>query len=414
MPRLSLFPGAGIFVSCYINVYKNYNREDVDLAIYMNNGATTWPKPGCVPQAMADFLTKGGANLARGTASDRDMGALDMVMTCRERLSDMFGALGGDPRNITFTSSVTESLNVVLKGFLKPGMTVVTSSMEHNAVVRPLRRLETKGIAVRIAGCDGEGFLSPEVFAGALGEDASLAVISHASNVNGTVQDLGALAEICRKKGVPLAVDCAQTGGILPINAEKSGLAALCFTGHKGLMGPQGIGGIAWNPDFAGRTGWFVEGGTGSFSEEELHPSAMPDKFEAGTPNLPGIAGLLAALGWIEETGMENIREKEEALGALLLDGLKTLPGIAISGRKTMEGRLPVFAVNFEGHDNALLAARLSEEWGIETRPGLHCAPLAHKTLGTFPGGALRISPGWFTTPEEVQKTVEALKGAIS
>ena len=193
----------------------------------------------------------------------------------------------------------------------------------------------------------------------------------------------------------------------------KLGLAAL-FTGHKGLMGPQGIGGIAWNPDFAGRTGWFVEGGTGSFSEEELHPSAMPDKFEAGTPNLPGIAGLLAALGWIEEAGMENIREKEEALGALLLDGLKTLPGIAISGRKTMEGRLPVFAVNFEGHDNALLAARLSEEWGIETRPGLHCAPLAHKTLGTFPGGALRISPGWFTTPEEVQKTVEALKGAIS
>lgn len=384
------------------------------MAIYMNNGATTWPKPECVPRAMADFLTKGGANLARGAASERDMSALDMVLTCRERLSDMFGGWGGDPRNITFTSSVTESLNVALKGFLKPGMTAVTSSMEHNAVIRPLRRLEAGGVRLRITECDEEGFLHPKTFAAALEDGPSLAVLSHASNVNGTVQDLEALAAVCREKGVPLAVDCAQTGGILPVDAQKLGLAALCFTGHKGLMGPQGIGGIVWNPEFAAETAWFVEGGTGSFSEEELHPSAMPDKFEAGTPNLPGIAGLLAALEWIGETGMENIRKKEEALGALLLEGLKALPGVRLSGRKTMEDRLPVFAVNFDGHDNALLAARLSEDWGIETRPGLHCAPLAHKTLGTFPGGALRISPGWFTTEEEIQKTIDALKGALS
>jgi cysteine desulfurase family protein len=383
------------------------------LAIYMNNGATTWPKPACVPGAMADFLTKGGANLARGTASDRDLGALDMVLTCREELADLFGAPGGDPRNITFTSSVTESLNVILKGFLKPGMTVVTSSMEHNALIRPLRRLESKGVIVRIVECDPEGFLPPGDFAESL-EGASLAAISHASNVNGTVQDLEALGEACRERGVPLAVDCAQTGGILPIDAQKLGLVALCFTGHKGLMGPQGIGGIVWSPDFAERTDWFVEGGTGSFSEEELHPSAMPDKFEAGTPNLPGIAGLLAALKWIRETGMENIRRREEALGALLLEGLKALPGVAVSGRKTMEGRLPVFAVNFDGRDNAIVAARLSEEWGVETRPGLHCAPLAHKTLGTFPGGALRISPGWFTTEEEINQTIHALKGVLS
>ena len=158
------------------------------MAIYMNNGATTWPKPGCVPQAMADFLTKGGANLARGTASDRDMGALDMVMTCRERLSDMFGALGGDPRNITFTSSVTESLNVVLKGFLKPGMTVVTSSMEHNAVIRPLRRLETKGLPSGLPGATERVFLSPKS-SPAPRRRCLPAVISHASNVNGTVQD---------------------------------------------------------------------------------------------------------------------------------------------------------------------------------------------------------------------------------
>ncbi len=384
------------------------------MAIYMNNGATTWPKPESVPRAMAEFLTAGGANLARGTASDRDMGALDMVLSCREELASLFGGWEGDPRNVTFTSSVTESLNVVLKGFLKPGMTVATSSMEHNAVIRPLRRLEMRGVKIRIAECDGEGFLHPRTFAEALGEEASLAVISHGSNVNGTIQDLGALAEVCRKKNIPLIVDCAQTGGILPIGARELGLAALCFTGHKGLMGPQGIGGIVWNPEFAARTDWFVEGGTGSFSEEELHPSAMPDKFEAGTPNLPGIAGLLAALQWIEEKGMENIRKKEEYLGSLMLDGLLSLPGVQLAGRKTMEGRLPVFAVNFDGYDNALLAARLSEDRGIETRPGLHCAPLAHKTLGTFPGGALRISPGWFTTEEEIKKTIDALKGVLS
>jgi selenocysteine lyase/cysteine desulfurase len=238
--------------------------------------------------------------------------------------------------------------------------------------------------------------------------------LSHCSNVCGTVQNLDAVAEVCREAAVPLVVDCAQTAGILSLDAEKLGLAALCFTGHKGLFGPQGIGGILWKPDFAEKTEWFVEGGTGSFSHLELQPDTMPDKFEAGTPNLPGIAGLLAALDWMEETGIENIRRREESLGALLLEGLLTLPGVQLSGRKTMDGRLPVFAVNFEGRDNGILAARLSEDWGIETRPGLHCAPLAHKTLGTFPGGALRLSPGWFSTVDEIRKTVDALKAVLA
>ena len=385
------------------------------MAIYMNNGATTWPKPGCVAQAMSDFLTGCGANLARGSASKRDMGTLDLVFSCRERLAAFFGGWEGDPRYVNFTSSVTESLNVVFKGYLKPGMTAVISSMEHNAVVRPLRRLETKGVAVRIVQCDSEGFLHPSALAEVLNEDeVSLVALSHCSNVCGTVQDLDALARICGDRGVPLVVDCAQTAGILPLDAERLGLAALCFTGHKGLFGPQGIGGILWKPEFARETDWFVEGGTGSFSHLELQPDTMPDKFEAGTPNLPGIAGLLAALEWIDETGMETIRKKEEVLGALLLEGLLSLPGVLLSGRKTMDGRLSVFAVNFQGKDNGVLAARLSDEWGIETRPGLHCAPLAHRTLGTFPDGALRLSPGWFSTAEEVRQTVEALKAVIS
>ena len=380
------------------------------MAIYMNNGATSWPKPQSVARAMADFITGRGANLARGSASARDMGTLNLVFTCRERLADLFGGWGGDPRYVTFTSSVTESLNVVLKGYLKPGMTVVTTSMEHNAVVRPLRRLETGGVNLKILRCDGEGFLPLSALKEALEGPADLAVLSHGSNVCGTIQDLEGAAALCRERGVPLVADCAQTAGVIPLDAEKLGLAALCFTGHKGLMGPQGIGGIVWNPEFAAATAPFVEGGTGSFSHLEFQPDDLPDKFEAGTPNLPGIAGLLAAVEWIEETGMGAIAQREESLGRLMLEDLLSLKGVRLSGPAAMKGRLPVFAVNFQGRDNGLLAARLSEDWSIETRPGLHCAPLAHKTLGTYPEGALRISPGYFSTEEEVRKTVEALE----
>lgn len=383
--------------------------------MYMNNAATTWPKPGCVGQAMEQFLSGRGANLARGSASARDLETLDLVLTCRERLAELLGGWSGDPRLVTFTSSVTESLNVVLKGYLRPGMTVVTSSMEHNAVIRPLRRLEEEGVRVEVLPCDSLGVLSPDVLRDALKRfSPDLAVFSHCSNVCGTLQDLPAVSDQCRRAKVPLVVDCAQTAGCLPLDGEALGLAALCFTGHKGLMGPQGIGGILWSPDFATRVRPFVEGGTGSFSHLERQPESLPDKFESGTPNLPGIAGLLAAVEWIMETGVERIHHREQELGDMMLRGLLDLRGIRLSGLETMEGRLPVFAVNFEGEDNGLLAARLSEERDIETRPGLHCAPLAHKTLGTFPEGALRISPGWFTTEEEVQDTLSALAALTS
>ena len=215
------------------------------MSIYMNNGATTWPKPESVARAMYDFLTGGGANVARGSASKRDLKSMDTVLSCREELVSLFGGWDDDPRYATFTANVTESINVVLKGFLKPGMTVLTSSMEHNAVLRPLRRMETRGVKVEIAPCDEEGFLHPDIFAEALSRTRpDLVILSHASNVCGTVQDLSALAPLCRDAGVPFAVDSAQTGGILPISLRELGLAALCFTGHKGLLGPQGIGGI--------------------------------------------------------------------------------------------------------------------------------------------------------------------------
>ncbi|MDD4835746.1 MAG: aminotransferase class V-fold PLP-dependent enzyme [Dethiosulfovibrio sp.] len=381
------------------------------MSTYMNNAATSWPKPDPVPKAVFDFMVGRGANLARGAASGRDLDTMDMVIECREWLGRTLGGYrDGDPRYISFTANITESLNVVLKGYLKPGMTVATTSMEHNAVIRPLRRLEKKGVKVEVMGCDGCGKLDPDVFR-ALCESkkVDMLVMSHGSNLCGAVQDVDSLSRICGEKDIHFVLDTAQTAGVIPISASKLGLAALCFTGHKGLMGPQGIGGIVWKPSFAELCEPFVEGGTGSFSHEEHQPESMPDKFESGTPNLPGIAGLLAALKWIDEIGIDVIHKREEELGSRLLEGLKSVPGIVFHGSSEMDGRLPVFAVNFEGMDNGVIAGKLAD-MGIETRPGLHCAPLAHRTLGSFPQGALRLSVGFFSTEEQVDMTLKAIK----
>ena len=375
--------------------------------VYLNNAATTWPKPPSVVSAVADFMTRGGANLGRGTSSPRDLGALNVVLDCRIKLMELFG--GYDPRYVTFCANVTEALNVVLKGFLKPGMRVLSSLMEHNAVVRPLRSLELGGTQLVFAECSRRGFLDPLDVRRLLGTTRfDLVVLSHASNVCGTVQPLGEIAEICREASVPLILDSAQTAGILPISARELGLSAVCFTGHKGLMAPQGIGGIVWKPEFAERVAPLVEGGTGSYSHVEFQPSDMPDKFESGTPNLPGIAGLHAALVWLEETGIGRIEDKERRLGERFLEKMQRHAGAVLYGMPTMSGRLPVFSLNFEGADNSVLADELAVR-GFETRPGLHCAPLAHKTLGSFPQGSLRVSLGYFNTPEEIGAFWEAI-----
>lgn len=386
------------------------------MSIYFNNGATSWPKPESVARAMSEFLLAGGANLGRGSASARDLGTMGLVLECRERAAKFFGGYeNASPVYVTFTSNITESLNVVLKGFLRPGMRVVTTSMEHNAVTRPLRRLEREGVELKIVACDPRGLLNLGDLKVALKEkETSLVVMSHCSNVCGTVQDLEGAAAVCRAENVPIVADTAQTAGILPLNAEKLGLAALCFTGHKGLMGPQGTGGIVWNPEFARHCAPLIDGGTGSFSHVETQPEAMPDRYESGTQNLPGIAGLNAALKWHEEHGTA-VRQRENELAVRLLDGLKKLPGVILYGLPEMiDGkRLPVFAVNFDGIDNGILAAELSER-GLETRPGLHCSPWAHKTLGSFPQGALRLSLGYFNTPEEIDQALEIMKDSLA
>lgn len=382
--------------------------------IYLNNAATTWPKPEAVPKAVYDFMTQGGANAARGSSSERDLRSLDVLFTAREKAAKLFGGYEkADPRYVTLTLNITHSLNTVIKGYVKEGMRVITTSMEHNSVVRPLREAEDGGTAVEVLQCSLRGYMAPESLERALEEKADLVVMTHCSNVSGSVQPIEEAAEICRRAGVPLVVDCAQTAGVLPVSASGLGLAALCFTGHKGLMGPQGTGGIVWNPEFAQKCAPYMDGGTGSFSHEERQPSTMPDKFEAGTQNLPGIAGLDAALAWIEETGIKAIREREEALGDRLEAGLLQVNGLRILGATGKSApRLPVYAFNIDGMDNGRLALELSER-GIESRPGLHCSPLAHRTLGTFPAGALRLSPGYFTTEDEIDAAIDAVKDIV-
>lgn len=380
------------------------------MSIYINNAATTWPKPAEVTEAISGFMLKDGANLARGSASRRDLKSLDSVLSCRIKLAEMLGAYRSDPAYVTFTTNVTTSLNTVIKAYLRKGARVVTTSMEHNAVIRPLRAIESEDIRVDVVHCSLRGYLAPKALETALMERADLVVVSHCSNVCGSLQDLGAIAEICAKRDVPLVVDAAQTAGIIPINTEALGLAALCFTGHKALFGPQGTGGIVWKPEFAERCGTFIEGGTGSLSHEEHQPRRMPDKYESGTPNLPGIAGLLAALEWIEREQMATIRAKEEAIGRELEQGIRRINGVRVLGPGPGDEKLPVFSINIDGKDNGILARDLFDIYGIETRPGLHCSPLAHRTLGSFPEGGLRLSPGYFNTKEEIEIVIEALE----
>ena len=378
------------------------------MSFYFNNAATTWPKPECVADSMRDFLLKGGANSSRGTSSERDMETMNLILDCRMKLCEFFG--GYDALNITFTANITEALNIVLRGFLREGMKVLTTSMEHNAVMRPLRALENNGIKFEIVSADSEGMLNPDDVENKIkSSNFDLMVMSHASNVCGTVQPLKEISKICKKYNLPLVLDSAQTAGLIEINASELGLAALCFTGHKGLMGPQGTGGIVWNPDFVPQVEPIITGGTGSYSHLEYQPCDMPDKFEAGTPNLPGIAGLNAALTWLKDTGIKKISERENELGRYFLESLKNFDEVMLTGKKEMKDRLSVFSFNFKEIDNGILADELSRA-GFETRPGLHCSPSAHKTLGTFPQGTLRVSPGYFNTEKEIDALMTVMK----
>lgn len=376
---------------------------------YLDNASTTFPKPPCVTEAVCRYMTEMGTNVGRGeyaSAFDTE----DLVFDTRAALCALLG--GADPSDVVFTRNVTEALNLVLKGFLHPGDHVIVSSMEHNAVMRPLTQLATAGVTFSRAQCAPEGTLDAAEVERLICPQTRAVVMTHASNVCGTILPIAGVAEVCHAHGIPLIVDAAQTAGVVPISMEECGAAAICITGHKGLLGPQGIGGCVLDPEFATRMDALVAGGTGSRSDSEEMPSFMPDRLEAGTPNLPGIAGLGAGLAWLGEKGMDTVRAHELALTQRLLDGLRPLAAagrVCLVGLPGTEGRTGVVSIQTPGHDLAQVAHDLDARYGIQTRVGLHCAPSAHKTLGTYPTGTIRFSLGWANTEDDIDVAIAAL-----
>jgi cysteine desulfurase / selenocysteine lyase len=375
--------------------------------IYFDNSATSWPKPPTIKEAMVRFLDEVGANPGR-SGHLLSVEAARILYEARESLSSVFGVR--DPSRVVFTLNATESLNLALKGILKPGDQVIASSMEHNSVMRPLRALEKKGIEVCIAPCSEDGTLDPESVKDRFQFNTKMVVLNHASNVTGTLLPIREVGSVARDRGVLFFVDAAQTSGAYPIDMEKDQIDLLAFTGHKSLYGPQGTGGLVLGERVnEEEIVPLKHGGTGSRSEFEEQPDFLPDCFESGTPNGIGISGLLAGVGFVLAEGIEKIRRNEMALIRRLLEGLRGIPRTTLYGPEASEDRVATVSFNLSGLSPSDVAFRLEREFGILCRPGLHCAPAAHRTIGTFPQGTVRFSLGVFNTAEQIDTAIEAV-----
>ena len=378
--------------------------------IYLDNASTTFPKAPTVATAMSDYITNRGININRGSyalAYDVE----DIIYTTRQRLHPLFN--GHDPAHVIFTQNVTMSLNMVIKGLLKAGDHVLVSSMEHNAVMRPLTQLLDEGITFDTIPCDSTGSIQMDSIEPLIRPNTVALIINHASNVCGTIQPLESIGPICKAHNLQFIVDAAQTAGVIPINVKAYHIDALCFTGHKGLLGPQGIGGIILTKEMAQTLTPLIAGGTGSFSHLETMPTHMPDAFESGTLNLPGIIGLNEGLAYIESQGMENIHNHELVLTQSFLEGLQSIDGINIVGKQNIQDRTAVVSITIDGMDPANIAYELESTYHIMTRVGLHCAPRAHQTLGTYPEGTVRFSFGYANTHKDVESALSALNTIV-
>ena len=378
------------------------------MKVYLDNGATSYPKAPGVGEAMLDYINNIGANVNRSTyeaASEAEM----TLIECRERLCALFGT--EDITHAVFTPGMTAGLNMLLKGFLKGGDHVIVSRMEHNAMMRPLRQLESCGVEFSRIPADSCGLTDPEDIRPLIRPNTRLIAVMHASNVCGSLVPVREISAIAAEHGIPVILDAAQTAGHYPVNMRELGLSALCVPGHKGLLGPQGIGAIMLEKEFAKRLEPLIAGGTGSASDSELLPPYMPDRFESGTLNIPGIFGLNAALGFILDKGVGAFRAHEERLTERFLSGIEGLPA-RLAGTGDISKRVGVISLDFAGRDNAEVAYQL-ERRGIMTRCGLHCAPSAHKTLGTFPQGTVRFSLGYANTERDVDDAIMAINEII-
>lgn len=376
--------------------------------IYLDNAATSWPKPASVTAAMTDFLERAGGNPGR-SGHRLSIAAGRIVYDTRERLAEFFGLR--DPLRVIFTLNATHALNLALQGLLQPGERVVTGGMEHNAVMRPLRALEKRGIQVEVVPAEKDGTLSLSAFAAALETKTRLVVVNHASNVCGTIAPVQEIAALAHAAGALVLVDAAQTAGAFPIHLPSLGADLLAFTGHKGLHGPPGTGGLLLSDDFdPAQLNPLVRGGTGSRSEHETQPDDLPDRYESGTPNGVGLAGLGAGLAWIQERGLDALRAYELTLSARLRAGLAEIPGVTVYGPQNPEQATAVISFTMQGKRVSEIGCRLDDEDEILCRVGLHCAPAAHRSLGTFPEGTVRLAPGPTTTLQDIETVLGAVR----
>jgi cysteine desulfurase family protein len=373
--------------------------------IYLDNAATTFPKPAPVGKAVEAAIMTYGANPGRA-GHQLSVKAGNIISQTRKLLATLFSI--EDPMQIIFTLNATDALNLALKGFLKSGDHVITSSMEHNSVARPLEVLKSAGVEITKVFMHPVEGINPVDVQKAVRSNTKLIAITHASNVTGTLNPIGEIGAIAKEHHIPFLVDAAQTAGVFPIDVENLGIDMLVFPGHKGLLGPQGTGGLYLRKGI--NLTPLKQGGTGSVSESLLHPDFLPDKYESGTPNTPGIAGLGAGVKFVLETGIEKIHSHEEKLVARLLEELREIPGIKIYGPADAKAQAPVVAINLKDIDANTISFLLDHHYQIATRSGYHCAPDAHQTLGTLGQGVVRLSPGFFNTLEEIEQTIDAVR----
>ena len=373
--------------------------------IYLDNAATTWPKPERVYQAVDTCLRTMGANPGRGGHSMARAASMLLYET-REALAELFGIV--DANQVVFTHNATDAINMAIFGIVNPGDTVVTTAMEHNAVARAVRVAESRGAYVKVIPCNATGRLDMEVMAAAIKQKPKLVIMTHASNVTGTIMPVADVGKLTKKLGVTLLVDAAQTAGVEAIDVTSMGIDVLAFSGHKGLLGAQGTGGLYVHEAISVKP--LRVGGTGSLSESDIQPEFMPDRLESGTPNTPGIASMKAGVEFILATGRSKIQAKEMELTSFLLAGLRQITEATVYGLQTPHGRTAVISFTLAGRDSGQIAHLLDQNYEIACRSGLHCAPWAHQSIGTLKTGTVRLSPGYFNTEEEVEQTLVAIR----
>lgn len=375
------------------------------MPIYLDNAASSHPKPESVYQAVNQVLREVGANPGRA-GHKLAMKAGRRIAQTRQALAKLFDIK--DPKRIVFTSNATEAINLGLKGLLNPGDHVITSSMEHNSVIRPLRFLETRGIELTIVPGNAQGQIQIPVIEKAIRKQTRLIVITHASNVTGGFMPIEEIAELASKHGLRFMVDASQTAGLVPLSVAKVGIDLLAAPGHKGLMGPQGTGFLYMGPEISLRP--LLQGGTGSQSELEIQPDFLPDRMESGTLNTPGLAGLGAGVRFILDQGLDRIREKEIHLAQMLWDGLRKIHQVLVYGPNNPKDRTAVVSFTISSLNPQATASILDVAYDIAVRAGLHCAALAHRTIKTFPEGTVRVSPGFFNTEKEIEAFLKAIR----